>query len=223
MQVIILAGGRGTRLPVSSGDAQKVLVEIHGKPMVAHHIDRLLAAGFENIRLALGHRAEQVVKFLGGRGYSCSYVIEPEPLGTGGAVRLASQGLENPFMVLNGDVYADFDFPAITRAHRRGEALLVSYWRDDTRDFGLLELSGDRVGAFLEKPRELRPGYINAGCYVLEPEHLASAPDPAFMLETDVFPKLAAAGQLANFTHRGSWEDLGTEERLRRARSSAPR
>ncbi len=219
---IILAGGRGTRLPHSARDIPKPLVAIGAKPILEHQLERLTAAGFTDIRLALGFRAEQIIAFLGERGYAASYVVEQEPLGTGGAARLAARGMKEPFLVMNGDVLADFDFPAIVRAHEPASALLVSHWRDDARDFGLVELRGDRVRRFLEKPREPVGGHINAGCYILEPADLGAMPDGFSMLEEALFPPLAAAGRLKTHIHRGFWDDAGTEERLMRIRNSLP-
>lgn len=217
---IILAGGRGTRLPHSGRDIPKPLVAIGSKPILEHQLEGLTAAGFTNIRLALGFRADQIIAFLRERGHAASYVVEPEPLGTGGAVRFAARGIGEPFLVMNGDVLADFDFPAIVRAYEPGQALLVSHWRDDARDFGLMELEEDRVRRFLEKPREPVGGHINAGCYILEPADVNAMPDGFFMLEEAVFPKLASAGRLKTHIHRGFWDDAGTEERLERIRNS---
>ena len=217
---IILAGGKGTRLPLSARDIPKALVDVGGRPILAHQIDWLVSSGFERIRLALGHRAEAVISFADGAGYRCEYMVEPEPLGTGGAVKFASHGLTEPFLVLNGDILADFDFAAIIRSHQPDTALLVSHWRDDASDFGLLEIDGEEsVREFREKPERREPGHINAGCYILHPEDVHAVPQRAFMLEQELFPKLAAAGRLKPHIHRGWWEDLGTEERLERARS----
>lgn len=218
--VIILAGGRGTRLPASARDIPKSLVEVHGKPILAHQLERLERAGFHRVRLALGFRADSVIAFLKERGLRSEYVVEPEPLGTGGAVKFASRGFTAPFLVLNGDILADFDFQAIRRSHAPGTALLVSHWRDDTRGFGLLRLEGQEwIREFLEKPAAPQAGYINTGCYVLDPEDIHPIPHRVFMLEQELFPKLAAEGRLKTHIHRGSWEDLGTEERLARVRN----
>lgn len=215
MKTIILAGGRGTRLPQSARDTHKVLVPVHGKPILDHQLDALARHGLTDMRLALGFRADQIVRHLAATGRAhIEYVIEPQPLGTGGAVRFAAEGMTEPFLVLNGDTFADFDFREIAGAHKPGTALLVSHWRDDARDFGLLDVKGDRIRAFLEKPVQPTAGFINAGCYILHPEHLAGINAASFMLEQAVFPRLAERGLLRTVRHRGFWADLGTEERL---------
>lgn len=214
-KVIILAGGGGTRLPHSARDIPKALVPVGGKPILAHILDGLLASGLSlSIRLALGFRADQTITFVREHGYPCEYVIEPEPLGTGGAVKFASHDLDVPFMVLNGDTLADFDYPAIVRAHQPGTALLVSYWRDDNRDYGFLTLAGNQITEFREKPADPQPGFVSAGCSILEPEHVHTVPRASFMLETVVYPELARSGRLKTIRHGGFFEDMGTEARL---------
>lgn len=222
MKAIILAGGRGTRLPQSGRDIHKVLVPIHGKTILDHQLDALERHGLTDVRLALGFRADQIVAHLAATGRAhVEHVIEPEPLGTGGAVRFASHDLAGPFLVLNGDIIADFDFRRIARAHQPGTALMVSHWREDARDFGLLDTTGDSIRAFLEKPSQPQPGFINAGCYILHPEHVREITERSFMLEQEVFPRLAASGFLRTVPHEGFWQDLGTEERLTEVRNGA--
>ncbi|OHA08643.1 MAG: hypothetical protein A3A44_02550 [Candidatus Sungbacteria bacterium RIFCSPLOWO2_01_FULL_60_25] len=214
MDVIILAGGRGTRLPISARDIPKLLVEVHGKPMLEHQLEHLRLHGFSKIRLALGYRADQIIAFLRERGYPHEYAVEPEALGTGGAVRFAMGSAPGPFMVLNGDTLADIDYAAVARSYRPGHGVIAAHWKDDARDYGLLTIEEGRVREFLEKPKEPQSGYINAGCYILESEHINDAPPGAFMLEQAVFPELASGGRLLAYLHRGFFEDLGTEERL---------
>lgn len=220
MKVIILAGGRGTRLPHSARDIPKVLVPVAGKTILGRMLDGLIAAGLSDIRLALGFRAEQIIAFLKTERYRCDYAVEPEPLGTGGAVTFASQDLSSPFMVLNGDTLADFDYPAIVRSHEAGTGLIVSHWKEDNRDYGVLTVEGDRIREFLEKPSEPRSGFIHAGCSILEPKDVWAIREDAFMLEREVYPVLAREGRLKMFRHDGFFEDVGTEERLDRARRS---
>lgn len=219
MKVIILAGGRGTRLPISARDIPKPLVEVAGRPIIQHQIERFHAAGLSDIRLALHFRADQIIDFINRNSYACEYVIEPEPLGTGGAVRFAMRDLTGPALILNGDILGNFDLRAMTDSYRPGEATLMAHWKEDARDFGLLHIEGDRVMRFMEKPKEAVAGYTSVGCYILEPEHFAGIPEGPFMLERDLFPELARQGRIRAHIHTGFWDDLGTEERLAGARA----
>ena len=220
MKTIILAGGRGTRLPHSAAAIPKALVPVSGRTILDRQLDTLAYHGLTDVRLALGFRADQIIAHIRASGRkNVEHVVEPEPLGTGGAARFASRGLAEPFLVLNGDTIADFDFSAIVGTHRPGTALMVSHWCDDARDFGLLDVADGAIRSFLEKPAEPRPGFINAGCYILQPDHFAGVSAPVFMLEQAIFPRLAKRGLLYTVHHRGFWEDVGTEERLAAVRS----
>lgn len=215
MKVIILAGGRGTRLSESAKDIPKVLVPIHGKTILDHQLELLEKHGLTDIRLSLGFRANHIIEHLQktGRGH-VEYVVEDEPLGTGGAVRFSTRDLDGDFMVWNGDIVTDLDLGELLQSHRPGNALMVASWREDARDFGLLDIHDGRIQAFLEKPTTPQPGFINAGCYVLHPRHFGGVNEKSFMLEKDIFPRLASSGELHTFIHRGFWQDVGTEERL---------
>lgn len=220
MKVIILAGGRGTRLPNSAKDIPKALVSIHGKAILDHQLELLDKHGLTDIRLSLGFRADQIIAHLKASGReNIEYVIEKKPLGTGGAVKFASKGVKDDFLVLNGDVISDFDFTALLGAHEAGTPLIVAAWREDARDFGLLGIVNGKAQAFLEKPETSRPGFINAGCYILHPEHFEDVGEKSFMLEKDIFPRLAEEGLLRTYVHLGFWQDVGTEERLSEVRS----
>lgn len=220
-KVIILAGGRGTRLPDSARDIPKALVEIQGRTILDRQLDSLLSHGLADVCLSLGFKAEQIIAHLKNTGRTkVEYVVENEPLGTGGGVKLAIEGISGPFLVLNGDTIADFDFSSITRFHRPDTASVVSYFVEDARDFGLLRLEGESVREFLEKSSQPQSGHINAGCYILYPEHFADTPSGHFMLERELLPRLARQGLMRTFVHNGFWEDAGTEERLRRLRNS---
>lgn len=220
MKVIILAGGMGTRLPNSAKNIPKALVQIHGKTILDHQLEILEKHGLKDVRLSLGFRADQIVAHLKKTGRDrVEHIVEEEPLGTGGAVRFAARDLADDFMVLNGDILTDFDFSKILRAHEPGSAMIVAAWREDARDFGLLDIKESKIRAFLEKPAEPRSGYINAGCYILNPKHFAGLSEKAFMIEKDIFPRLAESGELHAFLHDGFWQDVGTEDRLQQVKA----
>jgi len=224
MKVIILAGGRGTRLPKSAKDIPKALVPIHGKAVLDHQLELLEKHGLTDVRLSLGFRADQIIAHIKQSGRdNIEYVIEDEPLGTGGGVCLAAKDLTEDFIVLNGDVVTDFDFTEMLNRHAPGSPVIVAAWREDARDFGLLDIVGEKIRAFLEKPVRPTSGYINAGCYILHPRHFKDVAKESFMLEKDVFPRLAEGGELRTFIHSGFWQDVGTEMRLAEIRNKKPR
>ena len=212
MKALILAGGFGTRLAKVSEGKPKPLVEVAGKPMLERQIDFLLSHGIRDIRLSLHHKAEQIIAFCESKwpgGFE--YIVEPKPLGTGGGIRFASKDLKEPYLVVNGDTLSDIDMPKFMAS---APNTIVAAYQGDARPFGLLEIKDEKVIGFLEKPQELRDGYINAGLYLLHPDVFAHITTDAFMMEKDIFPQLASEGKLNVFMHKGYWIDCGTEERL---------
>lgn len=217
MKVIIQAGGLGTRLPNSAKEMPKVLVEAGGKPVIQHIIDLLGKHHLTDLRFSLGFRADQIIKYLNGR---YEYVVEPKPLGTGGAVKFASQDLTQPFMVIQGDLVANFNLTDFINFYQRvglPNAMIVKF-HQDLRDYGSVVLGGDRIVQFLEKSSKVKSGYGNVGCFIFLPETFSQIKENKFSLEYDLFPKLAAEGKLAGYVHQGYWIDTGTEERLKQAR-----
>ncbi len=215
MKAIILAGGFGTRLAHISGGKPKPLVEVAGKAILERQIDFLLSHGMSDIRLSLHHKADQIIEFCEHRWPGkFEYMVEPTPLGTGGGIRFASKDLKDPFLVVNGDTLSDIN---VGKFASGAPNAIVGAHQEDARSYGLLEIANGKVATFLEKPIEKRSGYINAGFYLLRPDIFSSITAESFMMEKDIFPQLAAEGNLNVFTHDGYWIDCGTEERLNQA------
>lgn len=220
-QVVILAGGKGTRLPSGEQGKPKCLVEIAGKPILQHQLELLGKQGFKNILIALGYRAEMVVDWLKVSGYKhLKTVVEKEPLGTGGGLKFASKGLKEPFLVLFGDILADFNFRAVIRASARGKyRVLAGVQVADVTGLGVLECDEMmRICAFKEKQASGVPGIINANASMLNPADFKDMPEK-FSIEHDLYPKLAAAGKLVIHHHKGNyWFNCGTDETLKMTR-----
>lgn len=216
MKAIILAGGRATRLPDAAKDIPKILVEVGGKTVLEHQAEHLTRHGVEKIRFALGFRADQVINYIGGRH---EFSVEPEALGTGGAIRFASRDIQEPFLVLNGDVISDVNIAdLISSFHARGFPHMITLFHvSDARSFGLVKYENGGVSEFLEKPKEKVAGYINAGIYVLSPKDIQAMPAGKFSIENDFFPQVASSDKLGAFIHNGTWIEMGTEERLQDA------
>lgn len=221
-RAIILAGGRGTRMPDEEKHLPKPLVAVGSKPILAYQIERLRDHGFEDIRISLCHKAYMIVDWLTLNGqHSISYFIEKEALGTGGGIKFASRGITEPFIAFNGDNLADFDFSGLlNEASRSGQSVICGVHIHDASDFGLVEYSDDgRIRAFREKRPESASGTINAGAYAIHPRDFDNMPD-SFSIERDLFPSLAESGRLRLLRHGGSyWFDCGTRERLTAARN----
>src|SRR5512138_2755705 len=162
MQAVILAGGRGTRLRGLAGDAPKPMVPVLGKPFLEYQIAALRRAGIGDVVFCVGYRAKVISAYFGDGapwGVRMSYVRDPEPRGTAGALKLAEPFLEERFLVLNGDTFAALDYGALAEFHIRSGALVTLAVRShaDARAAGRVVLRGDLVTAFQEK-MDLSPG-----------------------------------------------------------------
>ena len=216
MKAIILAGGFGTRLAHISGDKPKPLVEVGGKAILERNIEFLLKNGINDIRLSLHHKADKIIEFCNARfgTGTIEYVIEEKPLGTGGGIKFASRDLKEIFFVLNADTLSDINISNFLL--QKAPAIACAYL-PDARDFGLVEIQKGKASAFVEKPKNGGPGYINAGYYLLTPGAFNHVTQESFMIEQEVFPYLAKRGELNAFIHNGYWTDVGTEERFMQA------
>ena len=215
MKALILAGGFGTRLARISGGKPKPLMEVAGRPILERQINFLFSHGMNDIRLSLHHKADQIMEFCESKWPGAfEYIVEPMPLGTGGGVHLASKDLKEPFLVVNGDILSDVNIREFAAGAPNA---IVGAYQDDARSFGLLKINDGKITSFLEKPKEMQGGYINAGFYLLRPDVFSHVTTDAFMMEKDIFPQLAGTGKLNVFLHNGYWVDCGTEERLAQA------
>lgn len=224
MRAIILAGGLGTRLRPLTENTPKPLLKIKGKPIVEHALLNFKKHGITDIVFSIGYRAEMVQEYFGDGGkwgMNISYCVEDQPLGTGGAIRKAAEGIKETFLVINGDNLADFNWAEIIATHQRNQAkiTLALFPVEDVTQYGIAELDGERIKKFVEKPKkEEAPSNLNnAGGYVLEPEVLQILPEGFCMIERDCFEKLASQGVIFSCCHNGQWFPTDTLEKYYRA------
>ena len=206
MQALILVGGQGTRLRPLTATVPKPVLTLVDRPFIAYMLEWLGSHGIDDIVFSLGFKADSVRDVLGdgtAYGVKLSYVEEPEPMGTGGAVKYAEEHLDERFVMLNGDVLTDIDLSAQIAQHERSgaRATIALVPVDDPSAYGLVRLGKrDDVEAFLEKPKpeEIDTNLVNAGAYVLEREVFALLDDGPASIERDLFPRLVGAGSTAS-------------------------
>ena len=220
----MLAGGLGTRLRERFADLPKPLVPVAGKPFLARQIEWLAAHGLEDVVLCVGHGADQVRATLGdgaGSGVRLWYSREGEPLGTGGALKLAQDFVEGPALVVNGDTLPELDPRALESARVRAGAVgaLALFEVDEVASRGRVECeAGGRITRFVEKDPDHRgSGWVSGGCYSFDPSLWSWLPEGPSSLERDVLPRLAAAGELLGIRVSGTFFDIGTPEGWERA------
>jgi len=194
---IILAGGLGERLRPLTDTTPKPLLPIQGKPILQIHIENLRKHNIKNIILSIGYKADKIREYFGNGekfGVNIQYCVEDEPLGTGGAIKLASKSIKETFLALNGDNVADYNFEEIYQSHQKNQAkvTLTLFPVEDVTKFGIAELDGDKIIRFIEKPTvEQAPTNLNnAGAYFIEPGVLDILPEGKSSIERDCFEKL---------------------------------
>ncbi|HEY0633416.1 MAG TPA: NDP-sugar synthase [Thermoleophilaceae bacterium] len=221
MQALVLAGGEGTRLRPLTLTLPKPVIPLAGRPFLSFMLDWLRRHGVDEVLLSCGYRSHDVERVLGDihGGMRLRYVVEDEPLGTAGPLRLAADAgvLDERVLVLNGDCLTDIDLTAELAQHEATGALatLALVAVEDTSSYGVVPtLEDGQVEAFLEKqPGPAPTNRINAGAYVLERKVVERVPPGrAVSIEREVFPELVGNG-LYGYLSDGYWIDIGTPER----------
>jgi NDP-sugar pyrophosphorylase family protein len=224
MKAILLAGGKGTRLRPLTLHTPKPIVPIFDRPFLIYQIDLLKQVPeIDEVILSLNYQPRRLEEAFGdgsGLGIRLRYVVEPSPLGTGGAIRFAAQGIDDTLVVFNGDVMTAVDVAAVVRRHRerQARATIVLTPVENPSAYGLVETTADgAVRRFLEKPSpdEITCDTINAGIYVLEPSTFDRIPkDAPYSIERGYFPSLVERGEtFVAYVDRGYWIDIGTPEK----------
>ncbi len=223
MIAVVLVGGEGTRLRPLTFTTPKQLLPIAGVPMIERVIANLALHGIDEVVLSMGYRPDAFVEAYPDErcaGLPVRYAIEPELMDTAGAVRFAATwaGIDERFVVVNGDVLTTLDLGALLSLHadRGAEATISLTPVEDPSRFGVVPTDDDgRVLAFIEKPPrgEAPTNLINAGTYVLEPSVLERIPGGRRVsIERETFPALVEAGRLFAFASDAYWIDTGTPE-----------
>lgn len=226
-QAVVLVGGLGTRLGELTRTVPKPMLPIAGRPFLEYLIQLLRREGFNRVVFCTSHLADVVENHFGdgaGFGVTVNYSREPQPLGTGGALRLARELLDPQFLVLNGDTI--FDIPMrrlaeLLQQHGTANAAMCLRHVEDTGRYGSVQVTGDFVASFNEKGRS-GPGWINGGIYCLNRAAVDLLPAGTSSLERDLFPHLAARKQLCAMECDGYFIDIGLPETLARAAHELP-
>ena len=233
-QAVILVGGLGTRLGELTARTPKPLLPVAGRPFVEHLLQEVSRYGFRKATLLAGRFGDQVRATYDGQvifGLAVDVVVEPSPMGTGGALAFAAAEarLDPEFLLMNGDSWIDMDLVRLVRnweaarTERPGtRAQLLLQTVPDAARYGTVTAKDGLVTVFQEKSPESanRPGQINAGVYVLDRTILKDVPsDRVTSLETDILPKMVADGRVVSIlAPEGSYFiDIGLPDTYLRA------
>jgi mannose-1-phosphate guanylyltransferase len=227
MEAILLVGGQGTRLHPLTLTVAKPLLPVVNATLTEHQIAIAKSHGIERIILGTSYKAESFQEVLGDGshlGVEIDYAYEPEPLGTGGAIRNAATKLHSgptePVAIFNGDILSQVNITHLVQAFYRHNADVILYLTrvSDPRNFGLVPTALDgRVIAFTEKPQtdaEIISDQINAGVYIFKRSAIDEIPaDTVVSVERDVFPRFLREGfKVFADVQDCYWLDLGTPQ-----------
>ena len=229
MKAVVLVGGFGTRLrPLTAGTPKQMLTVVD-RPMIEWVMAHLHSHGIREAVLSLGYRPDDfAAAYPDARcaGVELHYAVEDEPLDTAGAIRFAAidAGIDERFLVVNGDVLTDLDIGAVVRFHHKSaaEATITLHEVENPSRYGVVPTDDvGRVTAFVEKPPagEAPTNLVNAGTYVLEPSVLDRIePNRRVSIERETFPAMVRDGSLYATADGGVyWLDAGTPETYLRA------
>jgi histidinol-phosphate phosphatase family protein len=223
MKIVVLAGGKGTRLGLT--DKPKPMVPIAGKPLLERILETAKGYGFEDFVFLTGHMGDVIADHFGDGtrfGVRLAHVREDTPLGTGGAVLQAADILSEPFVLIYGDILLDVDLSRLIAFHHRkgGVATLFVHPNDHPHDSDLVVLDADgRVASFLPKPHPdgaILPNLVSAAIYVLDPRALDFVPRSGSSdWGRDLFAGMIAAGErLYGYRSVEYAKDMGTPDRV---------
>jgi NDP-sugar pyrophosphorylase family protein len=217
MEAIILAGGFGTRLRPFTYTRAKCLLPILNKPMIQYIIDSL-PEEVTKVILAVNYRKDQIETYFNNHDCGKEIIVnhEPEPLGTGGAVKFAEKHITGPFLVLNADVISSLHLSDMILFHKRKKSFTtISLWPvENVSEFGVVDIKKDgNVIGFVEKPKpeDAPSDLINAGAYLLQPEVLAYIQTGRLIsMEKEIFPRIIKdTGKFYGYQIKGYWMDVG--------------
>jgi len=215
MKIVILAGGRGTRLSEYTNEVPKPMVEIGDKPILGHIIDIFLSQGLQDIIIAAGYKKEVIEEWAESQDFGLGARVRVFDTGldtqTGGRLgRLRGHLQSGPFLVTYGDGVANVNISYLWNLHTSVKPLVtITAVRPPAR-FGSLRLGcGAKVLGFHEKSQTLE-GWINGGFMIVEPPALKLIKGDQTNWERDVLPDIAASGEMVAYQHVGFWQCMDT-------------
>jgi dTDP-glucose pyrophosphorylase len=221
--VVIMAGGKGTRLLPKTEKIPKPMALISGRPILAHIIEKACSEGFTQIYLSLGYLGHIIQDYFGDGtnfGVSINYLKENTPLGTAGALYQMRGKFKAPVLVTNGDIITEVSFSDLYDHHLLNRSAITVAVRSHeiTNPFGVVSIEGDQIVNLVEKP--VYKSYVSAGLYVLNPRTVNFVDDGSPVDMPDLVLSVLKSGLKVNayFVHE-DWADIGTTADLKEIRS----
>ncbi len=214
--LLVLAGGFGTRLRAAVADVPKPLAPVAQRPYLHYLLENWRKQGVDKLVFLLHHQADLIKEFLKAQrellqGVEVDISVEPQPLGTGGAVAFAvrQRGLKESFLVTNADTWLGSGLNEICDAEAPAMAIVRAA---NVERYGSVRLEQHRIVAFAEKEKSVGAGWVNAGLYRIDAGEFEYWDGQPFSLEKDFFPELAASGRLQGVPLHTDFIDIGIPE-----------
>jgi len=221
IDAVLMAGGKGERLRPLTEKTPKPLLEVGGKCIIDHNIDRLISYGVEHINVTINYLAEQMEEhFATPRdGVQVRTFREPKFLGTIGGVKFVDTFYNDTILVMNSDLFTNIDYEDFFLHFQQNDAEMsvaaVPY--NISVELGILDLDGRNIKGLLEKPKFNY--YANAGIYLIKKRALAEIPENTFFHATHLVEKLIAQGKkVIRYPLNGTWIDIGTPQEYQKAK-----
>ena len=217
---VIMAGGKGVRLKPYTNDTPKPMLELAGKPILAHNIDRLLAYGIKNIYISVNHLKEQIISYVkeNYKGVNIQFIEEKQPLGTIGSIKLVKEWENDDILVMNADVLTNIDFYDFYSNYKdfNDNMSIATFNIRINIPYGILDTTDKKINSLIEKPSFTY--YSNAGIYLINKEMLKYIPENVKFDSTELMEKLIKEGQkVSHFPIRGYWLDIGNAQNYAKA------
>ena len=228
---IILAGGLGTRLREAVPDLPKPMVPIHNRPFLEHQMDYWIEQGITRFILSVGYLKDIIINHFGEnyKGAQIEYIIEIQPLGTGGGLLFSATNLDETFLVLNGDTFIEVDLKSFYKFHIESESTwtLALFKTNDFKRFLSLDIGQDGQILSLNSEQEISSGLANGGVYLLEPstlKRLDYQSGDSVSLENQLLPNfIKNGGKLFGRECLGKFIDIGLPDDYFRAKDVLPK
>lgn len=217
MDIIILAGGLGTRLRSVVSDVPKVMAPVNNKPFLEYILEYINKFDFENVILAVGYKSEIIENYFEDK-YKKLHLIyskETEPLGTGGAIKKAmSYSKEENIFVINGDIIAKIDYNKFFENIKDNSLKNVIAIKEMTKfsRYGIVEIDEKGIVKKFKEKQYTEKGYINVGAYILNKKNFTNIPEEKFSIEKDYFEKIVDKKTISTYKYDGIFLDIGIPE-----------
>lgn len=221
IDVVLMAGGKGERLRPLTEKTPKPLLEVGGKCIIDHNVDRLISYGVEHINVTVNYLAEQLEEHFAAprNGVQVRTFREPKFLGTIGSIKFVDTFYNDTILVMNSDLFTNIDYEDFFLHFQQNDAEMsvaaVPY--NISIELGILDLDGRNIKGLLEKPKYNY--YANAGIYLIKKRALAEIPEDTFFHATHLIEKLIAQGKkVIRYPLNGTWIDIGTPQEYQKAK-----